>query len=50
MKAKGNFSRLVEESAAKGTMGVFGAIAIFIGGFVVWSASCMGGAIIKMLS
>lgn len=50
MKAKGNFSRLVEESAAKGTMGLCGAITIFIGGFVVWSVSCMGGAIVNLFN
>jgi hypothetical protein len=50
MKAKGNFSRLAEESAAKGTMGIFGAITIFIGAFVVWSASCMGGAIVNLFN
>ncbi len=50
MKAKGNFSRLVEESAAKGTMGIFGAITIFIGAFVVWSASCMGGAVVNLFN
>lgn len=50
MKAKGNFSRLVEESAAKGTMGIFAAITVFIGGFVIWSASCMGGAIVSLLN
>ena len=50
MKAKSNFSSLVEESAAKGTIGVFGAVTIFIGAFVVWSASCLGGAIVNLLS
>ena len=50
MKAKSNFSSLVEESAAKGTIGLFGAITLFIGGFVVWSASCLGGAIISLVS
>lgn len=50
MKAKSNFSKLVEESAAKSTIGIFGAITIFIGGFVVWSAACMGGAIVQLLS
>jgi len=50
MKAKSNFSSLVEESAAKGTIGLFGAITLFIGGFVVWSASCLGGAIVSLIS
>lgn len=50
MKAKSNFSRLVEESAAKGAMGFFGAITIFIAAFVLWSAACMGGAIVKLLN
>lgn len=50
MKAKSNFSKLVEESATKGTIGIFGAITLFIGGFVAWSAACMGGAIVNLLS
>lgn len=50
MKAKGNFSRLVEDSAAKGTMGLFAAITLFIGGFVVWSISCVGGAVVNLFN
>ncbi len=50
MKAKSNFSQLVEESAARGTMGVIAAITVFVGAFVVWSASCMGGAIINLFN
>ncbi|MCM2359223.1 MAG: hypothetical protein NDI77_13830 [Geobacteraceae bacterium] len=50
MKAKGNFSKLVDESAGKGTMGFFGAVAVFIGAFVVWSAACMGGAIVNLFN
>lgn len=50
MKAKSNFSRLVDESAGKGTMGFFGAITIFIGTFVVWSAACLGGAIVNLFN
>ena len=50
MRAKSNFSGLVEESVAKGTMGVFGIIAIFIGTFVVWSAFCMSGAIVSLIN
>lgn len=49
MKAKSNFSKLVEESAAKSAIGFFGAITVFIGGFVAWSAACMGGAIVNLL-
>lgn len=50
MKVKENHSSLAEEAAAKGAMGLFGGIAVFIGGFVLWSASCMGGAIIDLLA
>ena len=50
MKAKRNFSRLTEESAARGSIGVFGAIVLFIGGVVIWSASCMGSAVVHLVS
>lgn len=50
MKVKENHSSLAEEAAAKATIGVFGGIAVFIGGFVTWSACCMGGAIINLLA
>lgn len=45
MKPKSNFSSLVEESVGKG---ILGAIVIFIGAFAVWSAACMGGAIVNL--
>lgn len=50
MKVKENHSSLAEEAAAKGAIGVFGGIAVFIGGFVVWSACCMGGAIVNLMA
>lgn len=48
MKTKQNYSSLMEEATAKGVIGVYGAIVIFICAFAVWSACCMGGAIIKL--
>jgi len=50
MKAKSNFSQLVEESTAKGSIAIFSGIAAFIGGFVAWSVSCVGGALISLLN
>lgn len=50
MKAKRNFSRLVEDSAAKGTMGLCAAIMVFVGVFVVWSISCVGGAVVNLFN
>jgi len=50
MKVKENYSSLVEEAAAKALMGVFVGIAVFICGFAAWSALCMGGAIVNLLS
>jgi hypothetical protein len=50
MKAKSNYSSLVEEAAVKGTMGGIAAVTIFVGGFLVFSASCLGGAIVSLMS
>jgi len=50
MKAKSNYSRLVETSAVTGTVGIFGGITIFIGAFAVWSACCMSSAIVGLFS
>ena len=50
MKTKQNYSSLMEEAAAKGAIGVYAIIVAFIGAFAVWSALCMGGAIINLFS
>lgn len=50
MKAKSNFSELLDESTRKGGKRIFAAIAIFIGAFLIWSLSCMGGAIVCLLN
>lgn len=49
MKAKSNFSQLAKESTAKGAIVMVGGIAVFIAGFVIWSASGMVGAIVTSL-
>lgn len=46
MKAKSTYSGIVANTAAKGTIGIFSAIALFIVAFMVWSAAGVGGAII----
>lgn len=50
MKAKQNYSSLMDEVAAKGVIGVYGAIVVFIAAFAVWSFLCMGGAIINLFA
>lgn len=47
MKAKSSYSGIVAHTAAKGTIGIFSAIALFIAGFVMWSAAGVGGAIVE---
>ena len=47
MKAKSSYSGIVANTAAKGTIALFSAIALFIVGFVMWSAAGVGGAIIE---
>jgi cytochrome c oxidase assembly factor CtaG len=49
MKAKSNYSSLVEEALAKATMGGIAAVTIFVGVFFVWSVTCLGGAIVSLL-
>ncbi len=48
MKAKSSFSHFVAKSSAKGTMGMFGAIGIFLTVFIIWSFSCFGGALLQL--
>ncbi len=50
MKAKSNYSSLVEEAVAKGTIGGIAAVTIFVGAFFVWSATCLGGAVVSLLN
>lgn len=47
MKAKSSYSGIVASTAAKGTIGIFSVITLFIIGFVVWAAAGVGGAIIE---
>lgn len=49
MKAKSSYSGIVVETAAKGAIGFFSVMAVFIGGLVVWSAAGVGGAIIEFI-
>lgn len=49
MKAKGSYSGIVASAAAKGTIGFFSVIAVFIGGFVAWSGAGVGSAIIEFI-
>lgn len=49
MKAKSSYSAIAVETAAKGTIGIFSVMAVFIGGFVVWSVAGVGGAIIEFI-
>ena len=39
MKAKNNFSVLLAETTAKGSLAIFAGATIFLGGFVTWSAA-----------
>jgi hypothetical protein len=45
MKAKSNFSKLVVETVARGSLIVFGFLAVFIAGFVTWSFSGLAKAL-----
>ncbi len=47
MKAKNNFSVLLAESTAKGSLAIFAGAALFLGGFITWSAA---GAISGIIS
>ncbi len=39
MKAKNNFSVLLAETTAKGSLALFAGAAVFLGGFITWSAA-----------
>lgn len=50
MKAKSNFSTLVAETTAKGSLALFAGIGIFLAGFITWSAAGAISAIINIFS
>ncbi len=50
MKAKNNFSTLVAETTARGSLAVFAGITIFLAGFVTWSAASAVSAVISIFS
>ena len=50
MKAKNNFSTLVAETTARGSLAIFAGVAIFLAGFVTWSAASAAGAIFSFFS
>lgn len=50
MKAKSNFSTLVAETTARGSLAVFAGITIFLAGFITWSAASAIGALVHLLS
>jgi hypothetical protein len=39
MKAKNNFSVLLAETTAKGSLAIFAGAVVFLGGFIAWSAA-----------
>lgn len=50
MKAKSSFSGMASGAVAKGTIGIFSAVAAFVAGFIVWSAAGLGGALITLIA
>jgi hypothetical protein len=50
MKAKNNFSNLVAETTAKGGLAVFAGIAVFLGGFIAWSAATAIGGLVSLFN
>lgn len=50
MKAKSNFSTLVAETTAKGSLAIFAGIGVFLAGFITWSAAGAISAIIGLFS
>lgn len=50
MKAKSNFSTLVAETTARGSLAIFAGASIFLAGFVSWSAASAVGAIVNLLN
>ena len=50
MKAKNNFSTLVAETTAKGSLALFAGIGVFLAGFITWSAAGAISAVIGLFS
>ncbi len=50
MKAKSNFSTLVAETTAKGSLALFAGIGIFLAGFITWSAAGAISAVINLFN
>lgn len=50
MKAKNNFSVLLAETTAKGSLAIFAGVAVFLGGFITWSAAGTVSGILSLLS
>lgn len=50
MKAKSNFSTLVAETTARGSLALFAGVTIFLAGFVTWSAASAISAIIGLFN
>lgn len=50
MKVKSNYSTLVAEATARGSLAIFAGVAIFLAGFVSWSAASAVGAIVHLFS
>ncbi len=49
MKAKNSYSSLVAKGSARGAMGMFGAIGVFLTVFIIWSFTCFGGALLALV-
>lgn len=49
MKAKNNFSVLLAETTAKGSLAIFAGIAVFLGGFISWSAAGSISGVLSLL-
>jgi len=50
MKAKSNFSTLVAETTAKGSLALFAGIGVFLAGFITWSAAGAISAVISLFN
>lgn len=49
MKAKNSYSGLVATTTAKGSIVIFAGIVVFISGFVAWSVTGFGNAIVQFV-
>ena len=50
MKAKSNYSVLLAETTAKGSLAIFAGIAVFLSGFITWSAAGAISGLASLLS